>query len=123
MVYISNNVPCQLSRNMAVCNDMFAVRLGKLGNWFLCGLLHGNIFLKTPDHSLGIQMRGVKISQENLNNCVIKYKLYLPCASFEEKCAQTTTFSKTLFNLRGNHFLVHRTEKGFTSVFMHFSSF
>jgi len=66
---------------------------------------------------------GVKISQENLNNCVIKYKLYLPCASFEENCAQTTTFSIKLFNLRRNHFLVYRTEKGFTSVFIHFSSF
>jgi len=46
-----------------------------------------------------------------LNKCEIKHKLKVPCASFEEKCAKSRTFSNTPFNMRGNHFLVHGTEK------------
>ena len=42
---------------------------------------------------------------------------------FEEKCAQTRILFNTPSSMSGNNFLVHGTEKGLTSVFMHFSSF
>jgi len=50
---------------------------------------------------------------KHLYNCVIKHKLEVSCASFEENCAQTRTFSNIPFNVRRNNFLVHGTEKGF----------
>jgi len=51
---------------------------------------------------------------------MIKHKLWVLCASFEGNCAQTRTFSNTPFNMKGNHFLVHGTEKGFILVFVLF---
>jgi len=42
---------------------------------------------------------------------------------FKENSAHTGTLSNTPFNIRGNHVLVHGTEKGFTSVFIHFHLF
>jgi len=47
----------------------------------------------------------------------------VPCKSFEENCAQTMIFLNTPLTMRGHHFLVHETEKGFTPVFMHFRLF
>ena len=49
--------------------------------------------------------------------------ILVPFASFENNCVKTWTFFTTPFNPRGNHFLVHGTEKGVTSVFMHVASF
>jgi len=61
--------------------------------------------LKSPEHSLGIKMGNNLKYPKNLNNCVIKHKLYELCPSFEENCAQTRTFSNTPFNMRGYYFL------------------
>ena len=51
----------------------------------------------------------------------MKHKLEVPCASLFvvgviENCAQTRKLFNTPFNMRGNHFLVHGAEKGFTSI-------
>jgi len=48
--------------------------------------------LKPPEHSLGIKMeKKIWRIQKYLNNCVIMHKLKVPCASFEENCAQNWT--------------------------------
>ena len=57
---------------------------------------------------------------KNPNNYVIKHKLYVSRASFEENCAKTRKFSNTPFILRGNHFLVPGHKKDlplFLSIF------
>jgi len=78
-------------------------------------------------HSLGITIDNYnynpRVSKKTLDNCVIKHLLKVPCAGFVQNCEQTRTLSNTPFNMTGNHFLAHGTEKGFTSVLMHFSSF
>ena len=79
--------------------------------------------LKTSEHSLDITMEQILSIPNNLNNGVIKHKFEVPCKSFEENCVQTRTFSNTPFNMRGNHFLVHETEKEFASVFSAFLIF
>ena len=77
--------------------------------------------IKPTEHGLGIKRGKIKSIPKTLNNCVIKHKLYVPCASFAENRAQTRIFSNTPFNIRGYHFLVHGTEKGITSFCMHFT--
>ena len=62
--------------------------------------------LKPPKHILRHNI-GNKLLKcpKHLNNSVIKHNLKLLCASFEENCAKTRTFSNTPFTLRGNPFL------------------
>jgi len=74
--------------------------------------------LKSKEHSLGIISGNIWSIKKDLNNCAIKHKLEVPCASFEETCAQTRTFSSTPFSMGGNHFLVHGRETEITSFFI-----
>jgi len=47
---------------------------------------------------------------KNLNDCKLKHKV--PCASFEENCAQTRTYSFIIpFNISGNHVLIMGKKK------------
>jgi len=58
-----------------------------------------------------------------MNKCMIKHKFSVWYASFEERCAHTRIISYTPLNMIGNHFLVYGTDKGCTSVSMHYSIF
>ena len=52
-----------------------------------------NNTLKSPEHGMGSNMGKMSTIPKSLNNCVIEHKqLKVPCASFEEKHAQTRTF-------------------------------
>jgi len=50
------------------------------------------VLLKSPEHGLGINMGKILTISKSLNNCVIEQRQWVPCASLEEKCAQTRTF-------------------------------
>jgi len=72
----------------------------KVSIWsLLCTLL------KSPEHSLCIKIgnKSEVSPQKTKYNVMIKHKLKVPCASFEENCAQTRTFSYTPLNTKGNH--------------------
>jgi len=66
--------------------------------------------LKPPEHGLGLKWKQISIPK-TANNCVLNHKLQVPCDSYEKNCAQTRIFSNTLFNMRGNYFLVQGTDK------------
>ena len=67
--------------------------------------------LKPPEHNLRHKNGNILKCPKLLNYSMIKHNLKVLCASFEENCAKKWTFSNTQFNFRGNHFLVHGTEK------------
>jgi len=72
------------------------------------------VFFKSPEHGLGINMEKIWTIPKRLNNCVIEHNQYVPCASFEETCAQTWQFQYTI-HYEGKSFSCPRTQKEFTS--------
>ena len=64
--------------------------------------------LKPTEHSLGITNGNHLYCRKRQNTCVKKASTLGTTASFEENCAQTRTFSNTLFNKSGNHVIVHQ---------------
>jgi len=88
-------------------SDHFCLR----SSWISNDTNYCLVAIKSPEHGLGINMGK-------------KCKLSLPCASFEEKCAQTRTFPiYHSMGIRGNHFLVHRHKKDLPPITCIFSSF
>jgi len=81
---------------------------------YVLGYVHTSYKRTThkAEHILSMQMETNLKYLENLNYCAITHKLWVPCASFEENCTQTRTFSNTQFIMRGHHFLVHWTHNG-----------
>jgi len=74
--------------------------------------------IKAPRPQFGHKMEKKTLKYpKNLNTCVIKHNLLVPCASFKENFAQTRSFSKTPFNMRENY-LLNGTDKGFISLFI-----
>ena len=90
-------VPGQLSNSPVMCKS-----LKSYDGSFICdhNIRRCDINVKSPNHvcPLKSQEHGhyhgkkSKLSLKVKKNCVIEPKQKVPCASFEEKCAQTRTF-------------------------------
>jgi len=68
------------------------------------------VAFKAPERSLGINMEENLKEPKDLNNCVTKHQLWVPCTSLEENCSVcfcTGHFVMVPINLTCSHCLQH----------------